>query len=74
MITGFFVGDKVLCGAQSVEIVALHQNGDVEVKEPDGQIAITRIERLSRPKSDLSSLLASEASRTNKSLNALLGD
>lgn len=74
MITGFFVGDKVLCGDQSVEIVKLHQNGDAEVKEPDGQIAITRVERLIKQKNDLSALLIGESSRPSKALNSLLGD
>jgi hypothetical protein len=74
MITGLFVGDKVLCGSQSVEIVVIHENGDAEVKELDGQIAITRIENLRKPKTDLSALLIGDSSRTSKAINALIGD
>jgi hypothetical protein len=69
---GFRVGDAAVCGDQSVVIERLHQNCDVEVKEPDGQIALTRVELLSKPKKDLAQLLVGTNERAVISLKALL--
>lgn len=73
-IGGFCVGDTAICGGLSVKVIVLHQNGDAEVQEPDGQTALTRVEFLSKPKKDLSSLLIETGDRPSKSLSALLGD
>jgi len=69
---GFRVGDTAVSGEQSVTIVSFYQNGDAAVIDGCGQVSITRVELLSKPKKGLAQLLVGTDGRAEKSLKALI--